>query len=82
MDRSFFKNVYFIMIKHREIHLCHFIHVIPIINVLIKNMYPFLPSENFSFCRAKERGDLVVERRTPNREVLGSIPTRVTVLCP
>ena len=29
-----------------------------------------------------ERGGLVVERRTPNREVLGSIPTRLTVLCP
>ena len=28
-----------------------------------------------------ERGGLVVERQTPNREVLGSIPTRVTVLC-
>ena len=24
----------------------------------------------------------MVERRTPNREVLGSNPTRVTVLCP
>ena len=29
-----------------------------------------------------ERGGLVVESQTPNREVLSSIPTRVTVLCP
>ena len=29
----------------------------------------------------RERGGPVVEGRTPNREVLGSIPTRVTVLC-
>ena len=28
------------------------------------------------------RGVVVVERRTPNLEVLGSIPTDVTVLCP
>ena len=27
-------------------------------------------------------GGLVVERRTPNREVLGSIPTSGTILCP
>ena len=27
-------------------------------------------------------GGIVVECRTPNREVLGSIPTGVTVLCP
>ena len=27
-------------------------------------------------------GGVVVERRTPNREVLGSIPTGVTVVCP
>ena len=31
---------------------------------------------------ARERGGVVVERRTPNREVLGSIPIGVTVLCP
>ena len=30
----------------------------------------------------RERGGVVVERRTPNREVLGSIPTGITVLCP
>ena len=30
----------------------------------------------------RERGGVVVERRTPNREILGSIPTSVTVLCP
>ena len=30
----------------------------------------------------RERGGVVVERRTPNREVLGSIPTGVIVLCP
>ena len=29
-----------------------------------------------------ERGGLVVERRTPNLEVLGLISTRVTMLCP
>ena len=29
-----------------------------------------------------ERGGLVVECRTPNQEVLSSIPTWVTVLCP
>ena len=29
-----------------------------------------------------ERSGVVVERRTPNREVLDSIPTGVTVLCP
>ena len=29
-----------------------------------------------------ERGGIVVERRTPNREVLGLIPTSGTVLCP
>ena len=29
----------------------------------------------------RERGGLMVERRTPNQEVLGSIPTRVTMLC-
>ena len=29
-----------------------------------------------------ERGGVVVERRTPNLEVLGSNPTSVTVLCP
>ena len=28
------------------------------------------------------RGGVVVERRTLNQEVLGSIPTGVTVLCP
>ena len=30
----------------------------------------------------RERGGVVVERQTPNREVLGSIPTSGTVLCP
>ena len=30
----------------------------------------------------RDRGGVVVERRTPNREVLGPIPTGVTVLCP
>ena len=30
----------------------------------------------------RERGGVVVERRTLNREILGSIPTGVTVLCP
>ena len=29
-----------------------------------------------------QRGGVVIERLTPNREVLGSIPTGVTVLCP
>ena len=29
-----------------------------------------------------DSGGVVVERRTPNREALGSIPTVVTVLCP
>ena len=32
--------------------------------------------------KIRERGGVVLERRTPNREVLGSIPTGVTVLCP
>ena len=30
----------------------------------------------------RERGGVVVERRTPNLEVLGSNPTSVTGLCP
>ena len=30
----------------------------------------------------REGGGVVVERRTPNREVLDSIPTGVIVLCP
>ena len=30
----------------------------------------------------RERGGVVVERRTPDREALGSIPTGVIVLCP
>ena len=30
----------------------------------------------------KERGGIVVERWTPNREVLGSIPTGIIELCP
>ena len=30
----------------------------------------------------REGGGVVVECRTPNREVLGSIPTGITVLCP
>ena len=30
----------------------------------------------------RERAGVEVERRTPNRQVLGSIPTGVTVLCP
>ena len=30
----------------------------------------------------RERGGVVVERRTLNRDVLGSIPTGVKVLCP
>ena len=30
----------------------------------------------------REWGGVVVERQTPNREVLGSIPTAVSVLCP
>ena len=29
-----------------------------------------------------ERGGIVIERQTPNREFLGSIPTGVSVLCP
>ena len=32
--------------------------------------------------KTRERGGVVVERQTPNREVLGSIPTGVTMLCP
>ena len=31
---------------------------------------------------ASEHGGVVVERQTPNREVLGLIPTDSTVLCP
>ena len=34
------------------------------------------------FNKLRERGGVVVERRTPNHEVLGSNPTGVTVLCP
>ena len=30
----------------------------------------------------RERGGVVMGRRTPNREVMGSIPTGATVLCP
>ena len=30
----------------------------------------------------RERGGVVVESRTPNREIMGSIPTGSTVLCP
>ena len=30
----------------------------------------------------RERGGVAVEHLTPNREVLGSIPTGGTVLCP
>ena len=30
----------------------------------------------------REHGGIVVERPTPNREVLGSISTSVTMLCP
>ena len=30
----------------------------------------------------REHSGIVVECRTPNREVLGSIPTSVTMLCP
>ena len=33
-------------------------------------------------CILRERGGVVVEGQTPNREVLGLIPTSVTVLCP
>ena len=32
--------------------------------------------------QTRERGGLVVARQTPNREVLGFIPTGVTMLCP
>ena len=42
---------------------------------------PSIPSSHIK--RYKwERGGVVVERRTPNLEVLGSNPTSVTVLCP
>ena len=33
-------------------------------------------------CSLREGGGIVVERRTPNREVLGSIPTGIIVLRP
>ena len=36
----------------------------------------------FRIQHLKERDGVVVERQTPNLEVLGSIPTDVTVLCP
>ena len=43
-----------------------------------------VPTKKSSFMKIfffhRERGGLVVERRTPNREVLSSIPTSVTVL--
>ena len=37
---------------------------------------------NFPNFGSRERGGVVVERRTQNLEVLGSITTGVTVLCP
>ena len=43
--------------------------------------HPF--NQSLILCHTlRERGGIVVECRTLNREVLGSIPTGVTVLCP
>ena len=41
-----------------------------------------LKKRNHNYKRIRECGGVVVERRTPNREVLGSIPTGVIVLSP
>ena len=38
--------------------------------------------ENLPMQYKEKRGGVVVERRTPNREVLGSFPIGVTVLFP
>ena len=44
--------------------------------------YIFYKAEKImKYTNVRERGGLVVEPRTPNREVPGSIPTRVTVWC-
>ena len=47
-------------------------------------LYCFISAdlEYSQLCIHRERGGVVVERRTPNGEVLGSIPTGVIVLCP
>ena len=35
-----------------------------------------------TYLEDRERGGVVVERWTPNREVMGSIPNGAAVLCP
>ena len=39
-------------------------------------------SSKFPLLLQREHGGVVVEHQTPNREVLGSIPTGVIMLCP
>ena len=45
-------------------------------------IFEFIEAEAAFTFRVRERSGLVVERRTPNHEVQGSIPTCVIVLCP
>ena len=47
--------------------------------VFLKSFSLTYSVQNFFFHKALK---IVVESRTPNREVLGSIPTGGTVLCP
>ena len=61
-------------------HIKHIAYILPI--------YIYTPNKSGTTCYIKvtndfrEHGGVAVERQTLNREVLGSIPTSVTVLCP
>ena len=50
------------------------------LNVILIIIMHMLKINQYSL-NQRERGGVVAERRTPNREVLGSIPTGVIVLC-
>ena len=51
-------------------------------NIILQSFTVYTKELRRTFILTFERGGVVVESRTPRREVLGSIPTGVTVLCP
>ena len=55
-----------------------------ILHIVVNILQPYynVPHYNVGFNITRERGGVMVERQTLNREVLGSILTGVTVLCP
>ena len=70
--------------REKKLCLLYQLYLILHKNILVKSLNNCVNLIQFHIVHdfVRKRGGVVVERRTPNREILCSIPTSVTVLGP